>query len=49
MTQLSRWMMRGAVAIALAWAMAAVSGCASDGAQNDKEWRYPPGYVPFSA
>jgi len=52
MVQLSRWLARGAVAIALALTVATVTGCASDGAgseRQDKQWDRPPGWVPFSA
>ncbi|HXV08555.1 MAG TPA: hypothetical protein VD791_11035 [Burkholderiales bacterium] len=52
MAQLSKWVARGAVAIALALTMTAVTGCASNGAdadRQDQQWDRPPGWVPFSA
>jgi len=52
MAQLSKWVARGAAAIALALTVAALSGCASDGAgadRQDKQWDRPPGWVPFSS
>ena len=52
MAQLSQWLMRGAIALAIVVSLAAVSGCASNGAPSDqqnKEWDPPPGWVPFSA
>ncbi|HSH07545.1 MAG TPA: hypothetical protein VLA41_07785 [Burkholderiales bacterium] len=52
MVRLSWWLRRGALAVALAMSMAAMAGCASNGApadQQDKQRERPPGYVPFSA
>jgi hypothetical protein len=55
---MTQWLPRFAVIVAIAFALGALNGCASTGADGGAEpkreksndgWDYPPGYVPFSA
>jgi len=58
MAAVTQWWARCVVLAALAFALGALNGCASTGADSGSEqkreksndgWDYPPGYVPFSA
>ncbi len=58
MGHMTQWLPRFAVIVAIAFALGALNGCASTGADGGAEpkhkkgndgWDRPPGYVPFSA
>jgi len=58
MRHMTQWWARCVVLVATAFALGALNGCASTGADGGSEpkrekgndgWDHPPGYVPFSA